>query len=175
MAHYELTPGLGLQIASLIRSGCFVHVAAEANGVPRQVLDHWLKQGEAKDGPEAYAWFADEIRTATAQARMRAEHHAFTNDPRAWLEHGPGRDRPGDPGWTSSTRPGAGLATAENVLANPELMDFLNRLLEALEKFPDAHAHVVQMIAAAEFRKKQDQEQGDSHDPSPSPVSQERI
>src|SRR5262249_11164182 len=100
----------GLQIASLIRSGCFIHVAAEANGLPRQVLDHWLKQGEAKDAPEEYAWFAAEIRRATAQARMRAENSAFENDPRAWLEHGPGRDRPGDPGWTSSTRPAAGSA-----------------------------------------------------------------
>ncbi len=122
-----------------------------------------------------YASFAAEIRAATAQARMKAEHYAFENDPRAWLEHGPGRDRPGDPGWTSSTRPGAGSAAAENLLANPELMDFLKRLLEGLEKFPDAHAHIVHMIADAEFRKKPDPQQGDSHDPSPSPVSQKRI
>jgi hypothetical protein len=174
MASYQLTPGLGLQIAGYIRAGCYAHVAAEACGVSRSEFDHWLKEGEAKNAPEPLAAFADEIRTANAQARLKAEIRAYNQDPRAWLEHGPGRDRPGDPGWSGPLRAPTGQADQANPFANPELMHLFNLALKALEKYPEARAHVAALFEkhlSANHDPASSQPEGDSHDPQLSPIS----
>jgi hypothetical protein len=163
------------QIVAMIRAGCYAHVAAEATGIPREEFFGTLKQGRAKDVPSLLEDFASEVRTARAQARFRAEIQAYEQDPLAWLEHGPGREMPGDPGWSSPVRP-HDLADHEfNPLEHPEFMDLLNQLLTALEKYPDVHAQFCQMLEGlfTPTRAPTSQTQGDPHDPqsSPSPLA----
>src|SRR5437870_4971115 len=94
----KLTAIVRGKILDSIRAGGYAHVAAEAWGVPADILADWLKKGQAKGAHEPYASFAAEVREAEAQARLTAETRLFDKDGRAWLEHGPGRetaDRPG--------------------------------------------------------------------------------
>ena len=170
MARYHLTPALGLQIAGYIRWGCFDHVAAEACGIPRGIFDLWLKRGRTRSAPAVFADFAREVRTARAMARVKAEMEAYKETPRAWLEHGPGRDRPGEPGWSGPVRP-TDEADQTNPFANPELMHLFNLVLKALEKYPDAHAHLSEIIAKPFGKSKEPTSptQGAAHDPPPSP------
>jgi hypothetical protein len=99
-----LTPELQQRIVSYIRAGAFDWVAAEANGIDRQTFWEWIKRGEdthyARPSTEQYAQFAYAVREARAEARLSAEVEVKRGEPLSWLMKGPGRDRPGEPGWT---------------------------------------------------------------------------
>ena len=43
-------------------------------------------------------------RVARAQARAQREAAVAQQNPLAWLRMGPGRERPGEPGWTDAQR-----------------------------------------------------------------------
>ena len=49
-----------------------------------------------------YFDFHEEVRQARAQSRVAAEAEVRRDNPLAWLRYGPGRQRPGEPGWTES-------------------------------------------------------------------------
>lgn len=162
------------QIASYIRAGCYPHVAAEASGVSQAQFERWMKRGQARNAAAPFAGFAVEIRTATAQARMAAEARAFRENPRAWLEHGPGREMPGDPGWSGAVRAPTTGADEFNPLAHPDVMQLLTIISAALRGFPDAHAHISQLTEKAFTIKHHPpipEPEGDSHDPRPSHLS----
>lgn len=157
MDEKTLTDELTHQIVTGIRAGSFGHVAARARGVPRRLYRRWLRVGRAADAPELYARFAREVDTAIAQARLRAEVAAYKKDARAWLTHGPGREKAGDPGWTGLARPAsadAGSASAAPAAHNPfELpgfTDLCRRLLESLADFPEARARAAEALLAAQ-------------------------
>ena len=99
-----LTPELQQRIVSYIRAGAFDWVAAEANGVDRFTFWEWIRRGEGEDRDrpqtERYAQFAQAVREARAEARLSAEVEVKRGEPLSWLMKGPGRDRPGEPGWT---------------------------------------------------------------------------
>jgi hypothetical protein len=99
-----LTPERQQRIISYIRAGAFDWVAAEANGVDRFTFVEWIKRGEdthsVRPSTEQYAQFAQAVREARAEARLSAEVEVKRGEPLAWLMKGPGRDRPGEPGWT---------------------------------------------------------------------------
>jgi len=172
------TPELLKQIVAWVRGGCYAQVAAQACGVPRRLFRHWLKRGHRKNAPPDLANFAMEIYTAGAAARLVAEIETYQSDKRAWLEHGPGRDRPDEPGWSSSARAGTINQDDDNPLANPELMRLFNKVLKALEDYPEARAHVAEILAAEPLRMKTNpnpgpkptQPEGVPHDPQLSPA-----
>lgn len=95
------------QILTYIRAGAFDWVAAQAAGISVSTFAEWMRRGEGRDrvrGPNAaYAKFAAEVRTARAQARVVREIEVAKTNPLAWLRSGPGRTRPGEPGWTDTT------------------------------------------------------------------------
>jgi hypothetical protein len=99
-----LTPDLAQRILRYIRDGAFDWVAAEANGVSRRTFWEWVRRGEGEDPdrPQTpfYAEFASQVREARAEARYSAEVEVKRGEPLSWLMKGPGRDRPGEPGWT---------------------------------------------------------------------------
>lgn len=77
----------------------YPHVAAEAAGVPRHVLQRWLDLStKRRDVHRPYRNFADQLRQAQAQARVKAEIAVLDADPKIWLRSGPGKEREGDPG-----------------------------------------------------------------------------
>ena len=97
----KLTAEVQHQILSFVRAGSYDWVAAEAAGISKSTFYRWMRQGEqAADG--IYFDFHGEVRQARAQARVAAEAEVRRDNPLAWLRYGPGRQRPGEPGWTES-------------------------------------------------------------------------
>jgi hypothetical protein len=93
-----LNPELRQQIVESIRGGSFDWVAARANGIPARTFYHWMERGESGEAEFAEFWQA--VQTARAESRLAAEQDVKRKEPLAWLMKGPGRDRPGEPGWT---------------------------------------------------------------------------
>jgi hypothetical protein len=145
----RLTAALSEQIAGAIRAGGYPHVAAEAFGVPKEIFDDWLKRGNEKDARAPYKSFARAIREAFAQARLRAEAAEFKKNPKLWLIHGPGRERDQQPGWSVSVKPAAPTDESRNALCEPEVMQLLQKLLEALRPFPEARQQVARALMDA--------------------------
>ena len=96
----KLTPDVEQQIVAYIRSGAFDWVAAQAAGIGRTTFYRWMQAGANGEGP--YDSFYAAVREARAVARVAAEMEVRNNNPLAWLRYGPGRARPGEPGWTES-------------------------------------------------------------------------
>ena len=97
----KLTTEVHQQIVAFIRVGAYDWVAAEAAGIGKSTFYRWLARGEQRaDAP--YRAFYEDVRQARAQARVAAETDVRRDQPLAWLRYGPGRERPGAPGWTES-------------------------------------------------------------------------
>lgn len=97
----KFTPERCARILEDIRRGCYLHVAARANGVTAATLARWLR-----DPTPEYQAFAEQLDEAQAQARVDAEHRVHAEKPAVWLKLGPGRDfgDPSKPGWTAPPR-----------------------------------------------------------------------
>jgi hypothetical protein len=145
-----LTAALQSRIVAAIRAGGYAHIAAEAAGIGRRTFWRWLKLGRGKKASEPYAAFAVEVRSAEAQARLCAEVHVLKDDPRIWLEHGPGRETRGNPGWSSPVKAVEPERGADkNLFLNAHFMRGCNFIRDALKPYPDALASVTDAIAAA--------------------------
>lgn len=83
-------------ICRYVKAGAFQWVAAVASGVSKAKFAEWMS-GETIEERE----FQIKVQEAAAQARVRAEVIIADKKPLAWLLRGPGRERPGEPGWTS--------------------------------------------------------------------------
>lgn len=116
------------QIAAAIRAGGFAHVAAEAFGLPASALAEQVRRGQAPRARGLSRVFADEIRQAAAQARLRAEMNVFAAEPKLWLTHGPGRDRHDCRGWSVAVQPAAETGLTVNALEDPQFVDTLQAL-----------------------------------------------
>jgi hypothetical protein len=149
----RLTPELSKQIGSAIYIGGYPYVAAESWGVPKDVFDDWLKRGNAKNAKEPYRSFAEAVREAFAQARLRAEAEGYKKDPRHWLVHGPGRENEQRPGWSGSVKPAESATESRNVWLDPELLQLFRQVLKALEPFPEARAGVAQALTDAGMKQ----------------------
>ncbi len=154
---FRLTPGLREQIISSIRAGGYPHVAAEAWGVPKDVLEDWLKRGNDTDAREPYRSFAREIRQAFAQARLCAEMAVYKEEPKIWLMHGPGRECEDQPGWSVSVKPAEASAQARNALCDPELMALFRAVLQALTPFPEARGKVAETLMSLGIAQREPQ------------------
>lgn len=100
-AHVKLTTEAQSAIVEAITKGAFDHVAASAARIAPSTFYHWMDLGsEASRG--IYYDFYVAVCEARATARAKAESIVYNTDPYKWLRFGPGRDRPGSPGWTDS-------------------------------------------------------------------------
>lgn len=133
MAHsrYRLTPQVEHDILAYIRAGGVPQVAAEAAGIPAAVFLDWTARPSAR-----YRGFADAVRTAHAQARLRCEISIHEDRPLDWLKSGPGQPQAARPGWTSAVR--AAPAPTDNpiLLDDPAVQQFLVWLLDGLGPNP---------------------------------------
>ena len=151
---HPLTPEVARQIVAAIRAGAFPHIAAEAAGIPRNVFQGWLRQGERKGGREPFKSFAKEVRTATAQARLRAEMEVFQGDPKSWLRSGPGKESPQTPGWTGIVKPGITNDLRQiNIFNAPDFLEFLKQLRQILAPYPDALQAISQALEKPTIKK----------------------
>ena len=108
------------QIAAGVRSGGYPAVAAEAFGVTAEQFEAWLR---------ARSKSTRAVHAAHAQARLRAEIALFEKQPGTWLEHGPGRERDGYPGWTASVKPNHQETRGRSALLDPEVLRCVGELL----------------------------------------------
>jgi hypothetical protein len=157
-----LTAEVQRNICAFITAGTFEHVAAEAAGIPRETYEDWLRlgnpTGRLRPGKRSqwkphklYTPFWYAVLKAKAHARLKAEMAALAEDPVAWLKSGPGKDKPNDPGWSSSIRPVVRESNTQvNVLLSPELQGVFGSILQVLAPFPEARAAVSEALAGSE-------------------------
>ena len=119
----KLTPEVQAKIVASVRAGAYDWVAAQACGIAPHTFVNWMKWGKGGN-PTYLACFA-EVSQAKADARTIAESAIFKDNPFAWLRYGPGRERPGEPGWTESK---------EITGANAEPIQFIEVVRAAIAK-----------------------------------------
>lgn len=113
----KLTPQLTDQLCRHLKAGAFDYAAAQAVGISKATFYNWMERGRREEieveaieaaGGEVeetslFLDFLDKVDQATAIARIDAEKRVFLEDPFKWLRYGPGRERPGAPGWTDES------------------------------------------------------------------------
>ncbi len=140
-------PVLAEQMLAFIRSGGYPQVAAEAAGISRRILKRWLTWGDKKNAREPYRGFARDFRQAVAHARLRAELVAYEKDPKFWLSHGPGKETPEYPGWTTEARAGTDQSDSDDgALLSEEWGRIYRAIRNALQGFPEANAAVAEAV-----------------------------
>ncbi len=145
---FPVTEALIADIASRVQGGAFPHVAAEAAGVPAEVFQDWMERGSRPGAREPYRSLAERVRHAHGHARCMAEVALRTDDPKAWLLNGPGKNSDALPGWSTPVKaqPGADRDAA-NLLLDARVQALLAALMAALEPFPEARAAVAAALA----------------------------
>ena len=144
-------PEAAEQLVSFIRAGGFPHVAAEAAGIPRDIFELWLEAGARQRAAEPFRSFAGQVRQAAAVARLLQEHAVYQKDPKFWLSHGPGKERPALPGWTAEVRPLSLETTLVHAgLSGSESDATLEEIRRVLSDFPDANQAVARVLTELE-------------------------
>jgi hypothetical protein len=91
------------KIVNLIRSGVFDYVAAEAVGVSDRTFRDWMARGEGthetRSSTPKLRKFAEDVRSARAEARAAAENKVYSERPAYWLSRA-ARSKPSREGWT---------------------------------------------------------------------------
>lgn len=108
-------PQLQGEILELIELGAYDYQAAEASGISQRTFQRWMRWGQDEaermeredagypsEERACYYHFARAVEKARARARVQAEIRVQAEDPKFWLRSGPGRTRPGRPGWTET-------------------------------------------------------------------------
>lgn len=132
------------KILLFIEQGVYDYVAAEAMGITNWTWQNWLRRGEEdwKAGRKTnYVRFFLDVRTAQSRGRLIAELEARRDSVQFWLTRGPGRTRPGRPGWTETITvagdeemPLELNVNADNSLSQPSSIQDLARTLVVMEQ-----------------------------------------
>lgn len=140
------TPEVQHDIAAFLRAGAFLRVAVEAAGVDWNDYRRWLTAGNSEEATSQPQQFRREVRRAQAQGRLRAETEVFQKQPLQWLKHGPGRQRPGHPGWAALPRSASRSRGARRLLDVPANQRLFARLLAAVEQEPHVRARLAEVL-----------------------------
>ncbi len=140
----DFDPTRAQMVLAYIRQGGFPFVAADAAGVPPDLLHTWLRRGEAQGAREPLRGFAGALRQAIAQARLLSELAVCKQDPKFWLSHGPGKETLESGGWTTPVRPMDHKEPARDTAQ--EIRMLCSWMLETLTPFPEARALVAQRL-----------------------------
>ena len=141
-----LTPEVEEKLLGFIRAGGYPHVAAEAAGIPREAFALWMKRGGRRKAREPYKSFYRNVQQASATARLKAEFETMNKNPFYWLRHGPGRETPDMAGWTNPVKPGLARDKGARFLLTREWAWIWERILKALEMFPEARQAVAEAM-----------------------------
>jgi hypothetical protein len=138
-----LTPECHRAIVAAIRAGAYDWVAAQANGIDPDTFRSWIRRGD-REREEPFHSFVTDVRTARAQARLSAEIEVRKDEPFNWLRFGPGRERPGEDGWTESKE--IRHSGSFDVLYSNEWTLISVAIETALERFPEAKLAVAEAM-----------------------------
>lgn len=89
------SPEVEATILAAISLGAYDWIACACAGISARTLQAWRSREEPP-----FVEFARKLEQARAQARVRAEVRVAQGRPDTWLQRGPGKDRPGEPGWS---------------------------------------------------------------------------
>jgi hypothetical protein len=67
----KLTKTLIEEVATSIRSGCYMETAAALSGISKQTLYRWFKEAQEESAPELLIELSDAVKKAMAQAEAR--------------------------------------------------------------------------------------------------------
>lgn len=132
-------------ILEQVRIGVPPQTAAVAAGVPRRTWQNWLARGREDDAPEPYASVAVRLEEATAvyhRSRVSVIHAGAEKDPRlAQWE----LERRFSDEWGDKNRAGVTINLGV-ILQSQEWIDLRDRVLAALDPFPDAQDAVIAVL-----------------------------
>lgn len=171
-----LTPAMGKTIVERIMLGRFAWVAAVGSGCTPATYYRWMARGEKEyaaheaevarreDHPTEeplpdltiYASFWYDVTVAKAFARGVAEVKVAKDNPLAWLNQGPGRDKPGAEGWSTTNKMELTGANGGPITVAPggQQYDLKNLSAEQLEQWD-------RLLTAAAQGAAQDGESGE--------------
>lgn len=103
-----ITAALTKKVVTKIRAGAYPYQAAIGAGIGPGTYYKWMQRGRPEadaaeaEGrePDLFGQFFIAVEHARAIARIAAEIIVKKENPLAWLMKGPGRERPGEPGWS---------------------------------------------------------------------------
>lgn len=134
-------------ILAYIRQGGFPNVAAEAARVPRRIFRSWIRRGKSPRGRDPFRGFARDVMQAAAQARLLREVSMAEDEAKFWLSHGPGKETPGNPGWTGEVRP---AAPARRPAVADSWQKVCADLVRVLAPYPEARQAAARALSAIE-------------------------
>lgn len=108
----KLTTKLIDQVCEKIKAGAYDYIAAEAAGISQRTFYDWLADAEKPDAAPLKIQFSQSVAQARAEARQAAEQAVMKDKPETWLLKGPGREKPGRPGWTNESTVNAEITGA---------------------------------------------------------------
>lgn len=128
-----------------IREGLPITTAGILAGIPKGTLMRWLQAGRSEDGETIYTSLAIEVDEALAdfqRSKIREVSAAGAKDHRAaeWLLERRFPREFGDP------RAAANVNLNVNLIASPEWQNLSDRILAALDPYPEALAAVMAEI-----------------------------
>src|SRR5205807_9089469 len=107
----------------------------------------WMRRGATPRSGARYRRFYEQVMQARAQARLAAELETRKKDPRYWLMHGPGRERPGAAGWTNPPKaPALRKRTSDRAVLSERFLRLEAPLLQALAPFPEDRTAVALVL-----------------------------
>jgi len=138
------------RLLAFIRGGAFPYVAAAAEGIPSSTFFRWMLLG--KEGKKPYLGFWEKVTKAHSQKRVAVEVQVAKENPLAWLRLGPGRSRPGEPGWTDDAElPGMdGMESNTDGFTDEERADRVTHILNRARARRDGQATAAGASAAVE-------------------------
>jgi hypothetical protein len=141
----KFTPELEATILAVIRSGGFVQDAFRVAGVPDRTWQRWMNPSHTRG---IFARLQTKIKQAEAVARVTAAQKVKADDPFKWSANGPGRDRPGEPGWAAMVPPAEPPSADKLDPAQfPEFVRFLNAVRIVMAVYPDARKMLDELLA----------------------------
>jgi hypothetical protein len=129
-------------LAARLKGGAYEQTAVEALGVRWQDYQAWRRRAQSAKPGSLYRLLCDCVRQSKAFARLRAELELSKSDCKAWLLHGPGREAPSRPGWSTAGKPAQGGSSDEQA----KLEIVLAIVVECLAPYPDAHQRALERI-----------------------------
>jgi hypothetical protein len=70
-------------------------------------------------------------------------------DARFWLHYGPGKESPGNPGWSAMAKPAPPSARTLHFLLDPEFLALLSIILQELAPYPEARQAILRAVDRA--------------------------
>ena len=129
-----LKAGIVQTVVKHIRRWTFDWVAAERAGIDPRTFRRWMKRGS--EGVAPYEGFAWAVRKARSEARSDVEEEVKKRHPLSWLRMGPGKDKPGEPGWSQPVAAVVVDAEWEEIGEedDPAVLDEIERGLREVEE-----------------------------------------